>query len=141
MPFGPYLLTRKIGHGGMAEVFLGRARDAAPDSAPLVIKCILQELASDPQFLAMFVNEAQLAAQMRHPNIVQVFDFGEVDGRLFMVMEYINGLDCWRFARRLHPWGEDHAATALRIISGVLEALAYAHEMTDVNGRPAPTSA
>ncbi|MCP4600860.1 MAG: serine/threonine protein kinase [Proteobacteria bacterium] len=134
--FSRYILKRKIGHGGMAEVFLGRQLEADSDTPPQVIKCILPELSGNPQFLAMFINEAQLAAQMEHPNIVQVLDFGEFNGRLYMAMEYVEGLDCWRFTRRLHPWGDDHAALAVWIICRVLDALEYAHEMTDVNGRP-----
>ncbi len=134
--FGSYYLTRKIGHGGMAEVFLGRHLDLGPAAPPRVLKCILPDLVNNPQFLAMFINEAQLAAQMNHPNIVQVLEFGEVEGRVFMVMEYVEGLDCWRFARRLHPWGDDHTAIAVSIVCQVLEALEYAHTMTDVNGQP-----
>ncbi|MCP4678039.1 MAG: serine/threonine protein kinase [Deltaproteobacteria bacterium] len=134
--FGRYLLTRKIGHGGMAEVFLGRDVEADLEAPVRVVKCILPELASDPRFLAMFINEAQLAAQMSHPNIVKVLDFGEFEGRLFMVMEYVEGLDCWRFARRLYPWGDDHTAMAVWVICRVLDALNYAHGMTDVNGQP-----
>jgi serine/threonine protein kinase len=133
--FGRYLLRQKIAHGGMAEVFLGHAEDAGPDAEQQVIKCILPELAAQPQFLGMFINEAQLAAQMKHPNIVRVLDFGEVGGRLYMVMEHVEGLDCWRFARRLHPWGEDHTSLAIWIVCQVLDALHYAHGMTDVNGR------
>ncbi len=135
-PFGPYLLTRKIAHGGMAEIFLGVSQEGESESLPRIIKCILPNLAGDPQFFAMFINEAQLAAQMRHPNIVQVLDFGEYQGRLYMAMEYIDGLDCWRFARQLHPWGKDHTALAVWIICCVLDALEYAHGMTDVNGHP-----
>lgn len=134
-PFGDYLLVRKLAHGGMAEVFLAK-RLADPDAGPLVLKCILPELADDPQFLAMFVNEAQLAAQMDHTNIVRVFDFGEHEGRLFMAMEFVEGVDCWRFARCLYPWGEDHAAVAILIVTQVLRALEYVHGLTDVNGNP-----
>ncbi len=132
--FGPYYLTRKIGRGGMAEVFLGyRLRDL-PDEEPRVIKCILPSLSTDPQFLAMFTNEAQLAAQMDHPGIVKVLDFGEYEGRLYMAMEFVDGLDCWRFARRLYPWGQNHTALAVWIACRVLDALEYAHDMKDVNG-------
>jgi serine/threonine protein kinase len=134
--FGNYVLTRKIGHGGMAEVFIGHRIDDWPSVSPRVIKCILPNLAHDPQFLAMFINEAQLAAQMDHRNIVKVFEFGEFGGRLYMAMEYVEGLDCWRFTRRLHPWGEDHTALAIWIVCEVLNALEYAHDMTDVNGNP-----
>ncbi|MCP4198917.1 MAG: serine/threonine protein kinase [Proteobacteria bacterium] len=132
--FGRYLLKQKLAHGGMAEVFLGCAMDADPNAEQLVIKCILPELAREPQFVGMFTNEAQLAAQMKHPNIVKVLDFGEVGGRLYMVMEHVEGLDCWRFARRLHPWGEDHTSLVVWIACQVLDALHYAHGVTDVNG-------
>ncbi|MCU0661128.1 MAG: serine/threonine protein kinase [Myxococcota bacterium] len=133
---GPYKLLRRLAHGGMAEVFLARPLEAPDDSRPIVIKCMLPDLPSDPQFLAMFVNEAQLAAQMHHPGIVSVLDFGEASGRLFMAMEYVEGLDCWRFSRRLSPWGEDHAAMAAFIVMNVLEALEHVHNLTDVNGLP-----
>jgi len=133
VPFGGYELLRKLAHGGMAEVFLGVRRGAGPDDPLLVIKRILPELARDHRFLAMFVNEAQLAAQMDHKNIVHVVDFGEHQGRLFMVMEYVDGLDCWRFSRRLYPWGENHALLVVHIIREVLEGLGYVHGLTDVN--------
>jgi serine/threonine-protein kinase len=136
VPFGGYELLRKLAHGGMAEVFLGVARGGDPGERPLVIKRILPQLSSDSRFLAMFVNEAQLAAQMNHRNIVRVTDFGEHDGRLFMVMEYVDGLDCWRFSRRLYPWGENHELIAVHIIGEVLDALGYVHGLTDVNGAP-----
>ncbi len=134
--FGRYLLTRKLAHGGMAEVFLGRPIGSPADSPPLVIKRILPELMLDERYVAMFVNEAQLAAQMDHPNLVKVLDFGEVNGRLFMIMEYVDGLDCWRFSRRMHPWGEHHEALAVHIMREILAGLSHAHELRDVNDRP-----
>jgi serine/threonine-protein kinase len=133
--FDHYFLDKRLAHGGMAEVFLGRDMDVERKEERCVVKCILPDLAGDPQFLAMFLNEAQLAAQMDHPNIVKVLDFGEHDGLLYMAMEYVNGLDCWRFARRVYPFGEDHAAVCASIITQILDALAYAHAMRDVNGR------
>jgi len=136
VPFGSYELLRKLAHGGMAEVFLGvRAGDDRCER-PLVIKRILPELSGDSRFLAMFVNEAQLAAQMDHKNIVHVSDFGEHGGRLFMAMEFVDGLDCWRFSRRLYPWGDNHALLVVFIIREVLDALGYVHGLTDVNGAP-----
>ena len=134
--FGNYRLLQKLAHGGMAEVFVGVERDAGPGAPRLVVKRILPDLAQDPRFVAMFLNEAQLAAQMSHPNIARVLDFGEQQGRLFMVMEYVEGLDCWKFSRRLYPWGERHEALAVYIAMGVLAGLDYAHHMTDVNGKP-----
>ena len=134
--FGQYDLELKLAHGGMAEVFLGKDRQMGPDAPKLVIKRILPELGHDSRFVAMFINEAQLAAQMDHDNIVKVINFGEVDGRLYMVMEHVDGLDCWRFSRRLHPWGDNHVALAVHIIQKVLAALTYAHGLKDVNEKP-----
>jgi len=130
---GTYTLLRKLAHGGMAEIFLA-ARTGEDTGTPVVIKCILPELANDPRFVAMFLNEAQLAAHMHHPGIVQVMAFGEENGRLYMVMEFVDGLDCWRFARRSESWGADHAGVAVYIIRQVLDALSFAHNMRDVNG-------
>ena len=134
--FDHYYLDRRLAHGGMAEVFLGRDIDHEDHSERSVVKCILPDLAGDPQFLAMFLNEAQLAAQMDHSNVVKVLDFGEHDGLLYMAMEYVDGLDCWRFARRIYPFGRDHAGVASLIVIQILDALAYVHDMRDVNGKP-----
>ena len=134
--FGRYVLTRKLAHGGMAEVFLGRAANADPDAPAVVIKRILPELMHDERFVAMFVNEAQLAAQMSHENLVKVLDFGEVGGRLYMAMEFVDGLDCWRFSRRMHPWGDNHVGLAVHVMRRALAGLDYAHRLEDVNGRP-----
>jgi eukaryotic-like serine/threonine-protein kinase len=133
---GNYVLVAKIAQGGMAEVFLGRKRSAPPEAPFKIIKCILPEIASDPEFVAMFLNEAQLAAHLNHPNIVRVLDFGEHKRRLFMVMEYVDGLDCWRFSRRLYPWGDNHVGLAILIVCDVLRALEAVHKETDVNGHP-----
>lgn len=134
--FDHYFLDKRLAHGGMAEVFLGRDVDLEDKEERCVVKCILPDLAGDPQFLAMFLNEAQLAAQMDHSHVVKVLDFGEHDGLLYMAMEYVDGLDCWRFARRVYPFGTDHGAVACRIVTQILDALAYVHDMRDVNGLP-----
>jgi len=136
VPFGDYDLKLKLAHGGMAEVFLGVNREDGPGAPDIVIKRILPELGTDPRFLAMFINEAQLAAQMNHPNVVRVLDFGEHDGMAFMAMEYVDGMDCWRLARRLYPWGDSHEALCAWMIAQVCEGLHYTHGLTDVNGKP-----
>lgn len=134
--FGKYELKLKLAHGGMAEVFLGVNREDGPDAGDLVIKRILPELGTDPRFLAMFINEAQLAAQMNHENVVKVVDFGEHDGMAYMAMEYVDGLDCWRFARRLFPWGPKHEVLCAWMIRQVCSGLHYTHGLTDVNRKP-----
>ncbi|MBN2343904.1 MAG: serine/threonine protein kinase [Deltaproteobacteria bacterium] len=118
----------------MAEIFLATHINSPADDAPVVVKRILPNLAHDERFVAMFLNEAQLAAHMHHPNIVRVLEFGEEDGRLFMVMEFVDGLDCWRFAKRSEHWEDKHVGVAVYIIRQVLDALAYAHNVRDVNG-------
>lgn len=131
---GKYRLTKKIAHGGMAEIFLGSRADTPNDNTQVVIKQILPNLANDERFVAMFLNEAQLAAHMHHPNIVRVLEFGEDNGRLFMVMEFVDGLDCWRFAKQNRHWEDNHVGVAIYIIRQVLDALSYAHNVRDVNG-------
>ena len=133
--FGQYYLEKRLAHGGMAEVFVGRDTENTTNNK-CVVKCILPDLATDPQFLAMFLNEAQLAAQMNHPNVVKVLDFGEQDGLLYMVMEFVEGLDCWRLFRRAYPFGENHEGIVVYIITEVLRGLDYVHNMRDVNGAP-----
>lgn len=131
--FGQYFLEKRLAHGGMAEVFVGKDTESVVNQK-CVVKCILPDLATDAQFLAMFLNEAQLAAQMAHPNVVKVLDFGEQDGLLYMVMEFVEGLDCWRLFRRAYPFGENHEGIAVYIITEVLRGLDYVHNMRDVNG-------
>lgn len=131
---GKYRLEKKLAHGGMAEIFLARPSDSPADASPVVIKQILPNLAHDERFVAMFLNEAQLAAHMHHPNIVRVMEFGEEDGRLYMVMEFVDGLDCWRFSKRSELWDVHRSGIAIYIIRQVLDALHYAHNVRDVNG-------
>jgi serine/threonine protein kinase len=85
---GRYVVERTLGHGGMSTVYL--ARDAELDR-PVAIKVLEQSLAADDSFARRFRREAQVAAQLAHPNIVQIFDTGEDERRLFIVMEYVDG--------------------------------------------------
>ena len=91
MRLGKYQLLRKLATGGMAEVFLAKTDGPMGFEKMLVIKRILPHLAEDPQFVEMFLGEAKLAAQLNHPNLVQLFDFGEAEGAYFIAMEYIDG--------------------------------------------------
>src|SRR5439155_4997635 len=86
MQFGKYELTHKIATGGMAETWLGSFTGAAGISKTVVVKRIRPELAGDSEFVHMFINEARIAVSLSHGNIVQVFDFGEVDGEYFLAM-------------------------------------------------------
>jgi serine/threonine protein kinase len=94
--FGKYQLVRKIGTGGMAEVFLARTTVAQGLAKTLVIKKIHPAFARSRQFTAMFVDEAKIALGLNHPSIVQVFDFGAVGETYFLAMENVEGMDLLR---------------------------------------------
>ena len=118
---GRYELHRRIGKGGMAEVSL--ARDQLLDR-PVAIKVLFPEFAVDPAFVERFRREATAAANLSHPNIVGVYDWGEAEGTYFIVMEYVNGRTLSQILRAdgaLHP---DRAAD---IGADVAAALGFAH--------------
>jgi serine/threonine-protein kinase len=122
----------------MAKVYRARAAGPMGFEKTLVVKRILSHLAEDPQFVEMFLSEARLAAQLNHPNIVQIFDFGEAEGSYFLAMEYIDGPNLRALMRRAHALGRPlplpHCA---RIIAAACEGLAYAHEYADpATGEP-----
>jgi beta-lactam-binding protein with PASTA domain/serine/threonine protein kinase len=118
---GRYELHHRLGRGGMAEVYL--ARDQLLDR-PVAVKVLFPALATEAGFVERFRREAQAAANLQHPNIVSVFDWGEANGTYFIVMEYVEGhtlADMIRAEGRLHP---DRAA---EITSDIAAALGFAH--------------
>jgi len=120
--FGKYTLIRKIGTGGMAEVFLARTTVAQGLNKTLVIKKIHTAYARSRQFVTMFVDEAKIALGLNHPNIIQVFDFGAVGDTYFLAMEYVEGMDLLRLLRTelLVVLGTSSSETA---IPGMMEKL------------------
>src|SRR5579864_1982311 len=91
--FGRYFLLERLAVGGMAEIFKARQSGAHGFEKILVIKRILPHLAADPEFLAMFIDEAKLQCALQHPKIVQVLEFGEADGQYYMALEFVDGMD------------------------------------------------
>lgn len=132
---GRYHLVRKLATGGMAEVFLAKVVGPGGFEKSLVIKRILPNLAKDPEFVSMFLQEARLAAQFAHPAVVQIFDFGEVNGSYFLAMEYIDGPNL-RNILRASPEKRIPLAIGARIIEHACEGLAYVHEFADGSGQP-----
>lgn len=134
-----YELRELAGRGGMAEVWLAEQRGAAGFARPVGLKRILPHLASKETFVRMFIEEARVCAQLMHPNIIQIYDFGYERGTYFLVMEWVEGLNLLRFleaydARELMaPWP---IVSAIAIES--LKALSAAHERLDQHGQPAP---
>ncbi len=118
---GHYEVQESIGRGGMAEVYRGRHLRLGRTVA---IKVLPASLASEADFRERFEREARAIAALKHPNIVQVFDFGDFEGMHYMVMEYVAGKD---LARRLLDAPRLPLVQAVRMMEGVASALDYAH--------------
>ena len=141
--YGKYLLLDRIAVGGMAEIFLARQMGPEGFEKTVVLKRIRPHLGDKKSFVRMFLNEAKLAAQLTHPNIIQIHDLGRVsdpsaaETSYFIAMEYLFGRDM----RRVMPKAEAQGIAfpivyACKIASQVLEGLYYAHQKADVQGRP-----
>jgi serine/threonine protein kinase len=135
--FGKYLLLDRIAVGGMAEIFLARQVGLEGFEKTVVLKRIRPHLGDKKSFVRMFLNEAKLAAQLNHPNIIQIHDLGKVGESYFIAMEYLFGRDM----RRVMPKAEQQGIAfpivyACKIASQVLEGLFYAHQKADVQGKP-----
>ncbi|HEY8073475.1 MAG TPA: serine/threonine-protein kinase, partial [Labilithrix sp.] len=134
---GPYELQTRIATGGMAEVYLARRAGPHGFQKVVAVKRILPQLAQDHDFVAMFIDEARVCARLAHPNIVQVFDFGEHDGELYMAMEYVDGTTAARLVRAAATRGEEVPLdAALYIALSILRGLDYAHSARDDDGKP-----
>jgi serine/threonine protein kinase/tetratricopeptide (TPR) repeat protein len=132
-----YALLRRLGRGGMAEVFLAKHVGLAGFEKLVVVKRTLRHLADDDLFKQMFLDEARTAADLRHPNIVDIYEVGEDRGRLFLTMEFLHGRDLGAVLRRCATRGEPPPlAIALQIIGGVAAGLEYAHAKTAFDGSP-----
>ena len=135
---GPYELLRRIATGGMAEVYVARRAGPHGFQKTMAVKRILPQYARDPDFVAMFVDEARVCARLAHPNIVQVFDFGEQDGELYMAMEYVDGTTGARVIRAAasQEGAEVPLDVCLHLSLSILRALDYAHSARDDQGKP-----
>jgi serine/threonine-protein kinase len=134
---GPYVLGERLGLGGMAEVYVGQRAGPHGFAKKFAIKRILPELAKDTRFVAMFVDEARICAALQHPNIVQVVDFGESQGELFMAMEFVDGLSVAKLLRSVASKRERFPdPIVLLVVRDVLRGLSYAHEATNEHGQP-----
>lgn len=132
-----YALFDEIAAGGMATVHLGRMTGALGFARTVAIKRMHPHLARDADFVAMFIDEAHLAARVRHPNVVATMDVVRVEGELLLVMEYVPGESLSGIAQATRRRAEriPHAVVA-SIVSGVLFGLHAAHEATDERGLP-----
>ncbi len=137
MHFGNYELGERIAKGGMAEVFAARRHGAEGFVKTVAIKRIRPRLTADPEFVRLFIAEARLAARLQHANIVQIYDFDEVDGTYYIAMERIHGRDLRRVLRRAEARGVRlPLPLGLHIAAEILKGLVAAHERVDAQGRP-----
>jgi hypothetical protein len=134
---GRYQLLRRLAIGGMAEVYLARATGIEGFEKLVVLKRILPQLAGSPDFVAMFLDEARLAARLQHPNIVQVFDVGASVDDYYIAMEYVDGKDVRAIlSAAQRAAGPPPLGVALSIVQAVCRALQFAHDCTDDDGAP-----
>ncbi len=134
---GRYALHGEIASGGMATIHFGRLQGAAGFSRSVAIKRLHPQFAKDPDFVAMFVDEARLAARIAHPNVVPTLDVVSQNDELLLVMEYVRGTSLSRLLRTLNQKGERiPARIAASIIAGMLRGLHAAHEAKSEAGQP-----
>jgi len=133
-----YELLERIGVGGMAEIFRGKAVAAGGFEKPVAIKRILPHLSQDKRFVELLIAEAKVLSLLKHRNIVQIFDVGlGDDGQYFLVMEYVDGKDlgavqrAFEARRRRMPFD-----LALHIGAEICEALEHAHSARAPDGKP-----
>src|SRR5437868_956560 len=134
---GRYAIFDEIASGGMATVYLGRLTGSGGFARTVAIKRLHPQFAKDPEFVTMFLDEARLAARIRHPNVVPTLDVVAASGELFHVMEYVQGESLSHLARGLKTRSERvPLRILLRIMNDVLQGLHAAHEARDERGVP-----
>ena len=130
---GQYLLKRHLATGGMAELYIAEQVGPQGFSRELVIKRILPKFAKDPTFSSMFLDEARIASRLTHPNIGQIQELGQEDGTYYIAMEFIDGASLEQLIAEKVKIPHDVVA---RIVCDVLQALEFAHESRDHEGKP-----
>ena len=132
---GKYVVRRKLAEGGMAEIYLCTARGAEGFEKEVVIKRVRAFLASDPEFVGMFIAEARLASRLNHANVVQIFDFDKHEDTYYLAMEYVRGCSLWELRKRGKELMEPVPPVLVAHIGAeVARGLHYAHRVR-VNGQ------
>ncbi|MEO1269143.1 MAG: serine/threonine-protein kinase [Myxococcota bacterium] len=129
---GPYCLVRRVGHGGMCEVYLAMVYGASGFEKRVAIKTLLPECQGNASMERLLIKEATIGAQLQHRNLVQIHDFGSDEGVYYVRMDYVEGADLLTLIRKEQP----APALALLIAEEIALALDYVHRCTDSEGRP-----
>ncbi|MBW2586891.1 MAG: serine/threonine protein kinase [Deltaproteobacteria bacterium] len=134
--FAGYDVLGRLALGGMAEILLTRHTNTDGDQRFLVVKRILPHFEQDNDFVQMFLDEARIGMQLKHPNIIQFHQFGADEGSHFIVMEWVNGVPLGRMIRKARKSGGVGLPIAIRVGVDVARALHYAHIANDEHGEP-----
>ncbi len=133
--FGKYLLLQKIGSGGMAEIYRSKTFGPHGFVKECAVKKILPHLIDDADFMRMFIDEARIAVNLSHANIVQVYDLGEIDRQAYIAMEYVPGKDLLELLARCDALRiRLPVKLSIFIMMEVLKGLEYAHRARDLRG-------
>ena len=130
--FGRYQLLGLIGKGGMGKVF--KAHDTAIDR-DVAIKVLPTDLANEPGYRERFRREAHTAARLTEPHIIPIYDFGEIDGRLYLVMPIIDGIDVGTLLKRDGPMSPSRAVRVIEQVAAALDT-AHAHGLVHRDVKP-----
>lgn len=137
MTIGRYQLLNAIASGGAATVYLARMLGKAGFERRVAVKVLHRHLASDPEFVAGFLDEARLAARIHHPNVVDVYDVDAIKGRLIIVMEYVEGSSfSYMLTRMAKRMPRSPVGVVTKIVHDALTGLHAAHELTSSSGAP-----
>ena len=132
-----YIPLNLIGSGGMAEVYRCKLSGHEGFEKLIVLKQLLPQFAKDPEIVSNFIDEAKLAALLQHENIAYINDFGEIDGKYFIAMEYLFGKDLHTVIQKAKEQNEPMAPElALLITAKICDAMGYAHDLKDLSNRP-----
>ncbi len=135
--FGRYILLDRINSGGMAEVFRAKVMGLERFERLVAIKCMLPALAEDAQFTTMFIDEAKLAAQLNHPNVVQIYELGRHEEQLYIAMELVAGRDLRHVIKTASRQKKKlSVAFAAYAIAKAAEGLDFAHRKAGMDGTP-----
>ncbi len=135
--FGKYLLLEKLATGGMAQLYKGKMIGVEGFEKLVAIKQILPHLVEEKEFISSFIDEAKLAAMLHHQNIVQIYDFGNMEGTYYIAMEYLQGRDLRMIVSKAKEKNKPlHLEQILFIMSNICSGLDYAHKMRDFEGKP-----
>ncbi len=132
---GRYEFLVPIAEGGMASVWAARLKGSRGFSKTVAVKTMLPSVSDDPQFEQMFLDEAQLAARIRHPNVVEILDLGEEEEVLYLVMEWVDGEPLSNLRRAAAKQGGIPRSIAVRCVADACAGLHAAHELKDETGQ------